>query len=284
MAPLPIIALANHANFEVFREPYFDKVESRMCLWSYSGQGRVCINGTTFELNPNDFLYCPWGMNIRYLSTVDDPLYLGGIHLIPRYDISQGIDYHVSHTVDSPLFGSPLRKDEDLLEGGDEIECFRVYPNSPLRLLCEYIISHYNSQQRDDEQLKYLALVLIAELRTTKKEYLTNRKIPREFKILLDHIEQNVTRDISAREMSEIMDCSSGNIRRLFRTYLNLSPVEYINRERVQRAKNMLSTGRLSISKVAENSGFDDQFYFSRIFKKFCGVSPLKYRNETSLM
>ncbi|MFI3284621.1 MAG: helix-turn-helix domain-containing protein [Erysipelotrichaceae bacterium] len=51
---------------------------------------------------------------------------------------------------------------------------------------------------------------------------------------------------------------------------------EYINQQKVEEAKIMLSKGS-SISETSDNLGFNDESYFGKIFKKYTGLSPKKY-------
>jgi YesN/AraC family two-component response regulator len=51
---------------------------------------------------------------------------------------------------------------------------------------------------------------------------------------------------------------------------------EYINKIRVQNAYEIIRTERLSVNNVALDCGYTDAFYFSRVFKKYMGVSPSK--------
>ena len=56
--------------------------------------------------------------------------------------------------------------------------------------------------------------------------------------------------------------------------------VEYIRSVRLAHACRLLEEGTLSVSQVAEASGFRDALYFSRVFKKIVGLSPRAYREK----
>ncbi len=55
---------------------------------------------------------------------------------------------------------------------------------------------------------------------------------------------------------------------------------EYITAKRVQKAKELLADERLSVEKVANEVGYKDYFYFTKVFKKAVGISPSKYRKN----
>ena len=65
---------------------------------------------------------------------------------------------------------------------------------------------------------------------------------------------------------------------RLFKRELGASPQQYIEQQRIERAKRLLTLNRLSVKEVAAQAGFANQLYFSRRFQKATGLSPTQYR------
>ncbi|MBQ9709977.1 MAG: helix-turn-helix transcriptional regulator, partial [Clostridia bacterium] len=68
-------------------------------------------------------------------------------------------------------------------------------------------------------------------------------------------------------------------ISHLFRYELNTTFVEYLTRVRIDKAKELLAAG-VSCEETAERAGFRDASYFTKIFKKFVGITPAKYRKK----
>ena len=66
---------------------------------------------------------------------------------------------------------------------------------------------------------------------------------------------------------------------RCFRAWCGQSPVEYRNALRLSHAQAMLKNTDMQVREIAETVGFDDPFYFCRVFSKKFGISPQKYRN-----
>lgn len=81
-------------------------------------------------------------------------------------------------------------------------------------------------------------------------------------------------------EVSEALDdlliCPE-HARRMFARATGKTPLQYLNALRVEEAKQLLVTGGLSVKEVAQRVGVPDPFYFSRLFRKTVGVSPLIY-------
>lgn len=72
-------------------------------------------------------------------------------------------------------------------------------------------------------------------------------------------------------------------VRKLFQKEVGVTPLEFLTRERMQLAKNLLQSGitnqysGYTVSQIAEACGFSEPLYFSRVFKKYYGVSPTEY-------
>jgi AraC-like DNA-binding protein len=67
---------------------------------------------------------------------------------------------------------------------------------------------------------------------------------------------------------------------RCFKSIYGITPNEYKHNYRISQATNLIKMTDLSIQEIANQCGFCDPLYFSRIFKKRVGVSPLKYRKQ----
>ena len=89
-----------------------------------------------------------------------------------------------------------------------------------------------------------------------------------------DHIDESLT--IEALAAAACMQ-PTYFIRR-FREAFGATPIVYFNKLKVYRAMTLLSSTDYSLQKIAERVGIADAAYFSRVFKKYCGVSPTGYR------
>jgi len=66
---------------------------------------------------------------------------------------------------------------------------------------------------------------------------------------------------------------------RIFKSELNTTPVEFLTAYRIAQAKTLLTETELSVTAVARSSGYEDNLYFSRVFRKITGFTPTEYRN-----
>jgi AraC-like DNA-binding protein len=89
-----------------------------------------------------------------------------------------------------------------------------------------------------------------------------------------EHIETTLTIDELARQAG----LSATHFSRLFSQQTGSPPMEYFIHLKIQRACRYLTFTRSSIKEISLTLGYSDQYYFSRIFHKVVGVSPLAYR------
>ncbi len=104
-----------------------------------------------------------------------------------------------------------------------------------------------------------------------------SRKI-RRIKKVLDFIDSNFTSDITLEQLSDVASMNPKYFCRFFRKITNRTPMDYLNYQRIEHACYDLSHTGQSVTEVAYRCGFNDLSYFIRIFKKYKGVTPGKYR------
>jgi AraC-like DNA-binding protein len=88
---------------------------------------------------------------------------------------------------------------------------------------------------------------------------------------------QYFNRDLTADHIASVVGVSPSHLRALFQKSEGISPIRYLNRVRVERAKEMLSSGMFALSEVADACGFQNVYYFNRVFKTHVGIPPGKY-------
>ena len=84
--------------------------------------------------------------------------------------------------------------------------------------------------------------------------------------------------DLSRAELARAAHLSEAQFGRLFLREIGMSPMQYVGRLRIARARELLERSRLNVTEVAQASGFSDPFHFSRAFKRAVGVCPRTHR------
>jgi transcriptional regulator GlxA family with amidase domain len=94
------------------------------------------------------------------------------------------------------------------------------------------------------------------------------------------YMENNVAAKISVDQLSEMFAISKRNFERRFKKATTNTPVEYLQRVKIEAAKKSLESTRENINEVMYNVGYSDSKAFRNMFKKITGLSPVSYRNK----
>jgi AraC-like DNA-binding protein len=135
--------------------------------------------------------------------------------------------------------------------------------------------------QRPLYQIKACAAILslIAEVltRDRRKEQLNSyQKTVEKAKCLM---ESNVFSEIDLSSIADQLGISTSRLNEIFKTYTSMTPYQYYIQIKIYKAENLLEQQDLSVKEVAHKMGFEDQYYFSRLFKNKTGVSPSEWKN-----
>jgi len=98
----------------------------------------------------------------------------------------------------------------------------------------------------------------------------------------IQYINANIGKMISIEELAQHTYLSKDHFIRKFRKETGATPLAYITGRKIEMAETMLITTDRPIKHIASQLGFDDTAYFHRLFKKYAGKSPQKYREENS--
>lgn len=147
----------------------------------------------------------------------------------------------------------------------------------------EMEISSSNIGQHES-LVSYLKIFLISILRIKKEDsddgntILKEKKDPEILQTLVNSIEANYKEKHSPMEYSEILNVSTSVLSKLVKKYFDKTLTNIIAQRIIVEAKRELYLTSKSIKEVAFLLGYDDEYYFSRFFKKNVGVSPHIYR------
>ena len=95
---------------------------------------------------------------------------------------------------------------------------------------------------------------------------------------VIREIQERYTENISLSGLAEKYHLSPARLSGLLKNRLGLTFSEYLSAKRIQYAKELMRDESLSTAAIAEMCGYNDYFYFTKVFKKVAGMSPGKYR------
>ncbi|WP_405111385.1 helix-turn-helix domain-containing protein [Paenibacillus sp. FSL K6-1217] len=136
----------------------------------------------------------------------------------------------------------------------------------------------------------YAPLLARSKLLELMSYYLMNLKLDelsyknlgaaRKLTAVLDYIAENIEQTITIHDLAEIAYMHPNYFMRLFKQQIGVPPIQYITRQKIEKAKHLLTTTAGSVSGIADQLGFGDLFYFSKQFKKHAGLTPTEFRKQ----
>jgi len=138
---------------------------------------------------------------------------------------------------------------------------------------------HRQSQTFQDIRVKCEVLNLLADLHEAVAGHRDPTPSSGSIEEAMQLLYRAYTRPgLSRAELARAAHLSEAQFGRRFRREIGMSPMQYVGRLRIARARELLERSRLNVAEVARASGFSDPFNFSRAFRRAVGVCPRTHR------
>jgi len=223
----------------------------------------------------------PWGHTISYSPDAAHPYLVNGVHLISAHQ-SQPIIYNVAHSDEHPLAANPWREDI-AISGWDQVITGSMINFPGLRYLTEYIVIWFQRREWHDADARRLGGILLSEIMPILATPLPHPDLPAMLEEVIEYIQAHLPERFTIADLSQLAGCSATTLTRQFRHYLHQSPLEWIIHTRLRQAANLIVTTHLPIGIIGRQVGFDDPYYFSKLYKQVYGESPKHYRNRMAI-
>ena len=103
---------------------------------------------------------------------------------------------------------------------------------------------------------------------------------PARLRTVKELVHAKMEEELTLIEMAQSVELSAAHFSRMFRKSTGETPHEFVLRQRVERAMDMLRDAEMRVLDVAVACGFKTQQHFARVFRRICGASPTEYRYE----
>lgn len=164
----------------------------------------------------------------------------------------------------------------------DKANIFPIYSIDEMNLLIEKLLPEHRLARKGHKILESSIILnilcIIARHETDEAEINTNKQ---KIEKTLIKMESNITNNLSLKDYADELYLSVDRFSHLFTETVGVPPYKYILSLKMTRAKQLLRQTEHSISEIAKFIGYQDPLYFSRIFKKHCGVTPMQYRKAS---
>ena len=131
-------------------------------------------------------------------------------------------------------------------------------------------------------EAKALVYLIISKLLQENEKQFFKKSKYKGIKDVAEYIKSNYKEKITMDDLVQISGYSISHFSRLFKELYGLSPVDYINYIRIDNAKKLLRSDMLTLSEIAEECGFSNAYYFSRVFKMKTNMTPREYLNSVA--
>jgi AraC-like DNA-binding protein len=138
---------------------------------------------------------------------------------------------------------------------------------------------HLQKEKHTQQPFENLLLEVFNKFLKDKKG--VGKKIPAWAQELKDLIQDHIDTNLSLKELSKDLSINPSYLSREFSKHFdNLSFGEYIRKQRIEKAIELMATPVHSLTEIAYLTGFSDQSHFTRIFKRHTGENPSEYRKK----
>ena len=166
----------------------------------------------------------------------------------------------------------------------------KVSQKNEIIVLLNRILKERQSSEPGSEFLNYLLVLELFVLlsRALKMEWENSiksksQKLKELINISINFIHNNFERDISLGDIAKFVFLSPSYFTRAFKEETGLSPINFLLKVRIERAKELLTETGSKISDIALSVGFSNQQRFNEMFKKYTNLTPLQYRKRNTV-
>lgn len=251
--------ILNYGSIEA-KYPYSlsaNSLESYLLLYTISGEGQFIYNNQTYSLTKNSlvFINCLKGFHVKVAGSSTwsyQRLYLNGSHL--------------------PFLYSKYMKSSNPVH--------QYIPSSNLPDFFMKLINYIKLEDPDELVCSALIDTLLTNLVVEKNSCNLDTSIPKYIIQVRDLFDTEYFNNFDLNDLSIRFNVSKYTLSREFSKCFGISPIEYLIRNRIKIAKELLVNTNYTISEVSLRIGIFNTTHFINLFKKNTGITPLQYRKQ----
>ncbi len=224
-----------------------------------SGNGDMSFNHRLYSLHSGDLVIIPPYIEHTERSSQDVPL-----------------EYYVLG-----LDGISFLTDSNDTEEISQYFCNFKHDKSIPELFRQMLDEVRTSQYGSDTICQHLLEILILKIIRSQKLIpvpIQSVRMTKECAQIKDYLDSNFAEHITLDTLTALTHMNKYYMVHSFTKYTGLSPIQYLNDQRLKRAQYLLTNTNYSISDISSLTGFSSQSYFTQIFRKRFDVTPVKYR------
>jgi len=233
-----------------------------LLIYCVAGSGWVRIGSKKYSTTANNFFILPCNVEHEYAATEDDPWTI--------YWIEFG--------------GNGLA---ELNQSSNTKKCFKptlfthkTEANELFNKIFNILTQGYSKQYLIQVNMLFGSFLALFLYEKSTRINVAGKSANQHDMILekaIAYMQSNL-QAVSIAGLANEVGCSQSQLFSVFKKHTGYSPINYFNHLKIQKACQYLYATDTLVKEVAAEVGFDDPFYFSRLFTKLIGISPLHYR------
>lgn len=156
--------------------------------------------------------------------------------------------------------------------------------NSALRWIIRQLIQEadaYLTLPKDEIRAARLRSLVTGALLEVVQQIISPPRAPKAIiAAAVTYLREHFNEDVAIEHLAVHLGYSQSRVYGLFKSETGLSPNDYLQRLRVEKAQEMLRTTKKSVTAIALETGFNSGQYFCTVFRRYLGVTPASYRND----
>lgn len=244
-------------------------------LYMVGGSGRLRLDGIEHRPAENDIYMIPPWVNHEIVSDCSSPLKTIEVKFIVEDERLFGLMKRLPPVLPGQPLDVRLMLEAMLKEAEGRKPFFKeIVGASFLRLL--FCILRMNGADARAEGAAFgsddLAVAALKDEQASEE-----RDLPEK---VLQYLNANFDKKIALRDLSRMFGFHHTHLSKLFSKKYGISPIQHLNRYRMQKVKELLSSTDLTITEISERTGFRSVHYLSRYFASKERISPIGYRQK----
>lgn len=237
-------------------------IPQHVLIYCIKGKGWFEINGVKKVVNENQFFILPANKPHAYGTDEGSPWTIYWIHF--KGSIS-------SYFIEDPqLYPKNITPGEDsCIESRNQL-FEKIYST----LEMGYSVEHLQYANLCFHH--YLASLMYIHF--FEKNVVDNRKEQDYTTLSIHYMRENIEKKLKVEDIAAHLELSTSYYSTLFQKNTGYSPINYLNNLRIQLACQHLDFTEMKINQICHKIGYEDAYYFSRVFTKIMGISPREYR------
>ncbi|NRS51240.1 AraC family transcriptional regulator [Brevibacillus sp. HB2.2] len=259
LSPPSFFAMTAIQKFNVERWQDYLEPEDYMMIVAIDGEGLLEIESSTYRFTRERCWIAAPRQNVRISCTS---------HVLDYYSLT----FRVVHTE------APTKQ-----QACEAFFCLEELTCTPFSRVVELIAEIYKHREATEALQRFYNHVRFEELLCV----LAQQNVPGKTRLdprraverSIEYVEKHYQEPLTVDQLAQEANVPRWRYTQLFKEMTGEIPLDYMNQLRINRAKQLLLMTGDRINEIAQNVGFNSEYYFSRRFKQRVGLAPGKYRN-----